>query len=139
VESNGVDLTERIEEWPRAAIRLIEVPDAFVHIHLLVTGIARVEQFDREGWLLEAESARWDEGGKTLDEPPLAEVLSRFGMPSDEAAALAADLRARAEPLARSNGGWWEEVKLWLGLFGLFIGGWIIAVALAIWLLIVLL
>jgi hypothetical protein len=52
LEGGALDLKQRVEGWPRAAIRVVETPAGFVRIHLVVTGSGRVEQFDREGrWL----------------------------------------------------------------------------------------
>lgn len=135
MEGGSLDLKQRVEGWPRAAIRVVETPAGFVHIHLFVTGSANVEQFDREGRWLESDIVRWKEGGRkeAFEERDLAEVLLAFGVPEAEVAAIAADMRAGAEPLVGSDESSWKNVGLWFfGSFALFLGGWILAVVLAV-------
>jgi hypothetical protein len=140
VEGSSLDLKQRVEAWPRAAIRVVETPGGFVHIHLVVTGSANVEQFDREGRWLDSEFVRWKERGRQgLEDRDLADVLLAFGVPDAEAAAIAADMRAGAEPLVGSDESWWKNVGLWLGSFAFFLSGWILAVVLAIVLLVLVL
>jgi hypothetical protein len=56
VARNLHDLRQRVEGWPRAAIRVVETPAGFVHIHLVVAGHGHVQQFDREGRWLDSET-----------------------------------------------------------------------------------
>jgi hypothetical protein len=140
VEGDSLDLRQRIEGWPRAAIRVLETPAGFVHIHLVVTGTANVEQFDREGRWLDSEIVRWKEGGRQgLAERDLAEVLRAFGVLEAEAGAIAADMQAEAEPLVGPDQPSWKNVGLWLGTFAFFLFGWILAGVLAIALLVLVL
>jgi hypothetical protein len=140
VARNLHDLTQRVEGWPRAAIRVVETPAGFVHIHLVVIGHGHVQQFDREGRWLDSETVHWTEGGRSaLVDRDLADVLLAFGVPEPEAGAIAADMRAEAEPLVGSDESSWKNVGLWLGSFAFFLGGWILAAVLAIVVLVILL
>ena len=108
MEGNSLDLRERVDGWLRAAIRVVETPDGFVHIQLFVTGNANVEQFDREGRWLESDIVRRMEGGReAFEERDLVGVLVAFGVPEAEVGSspLCSRLCCSSLCLRRARGG----------------------------------
>jgi hypothetical protein len=90
-----------------------------------------VERFDRSGRWLEDEWVRWNEAGeRDLEGRDLADVLAAFGVPEEEARATAAELRARLGSLAPSDEPRWKGVAFLLEVFGIAIGGWVLALVL---------
>jgi hypothetical protein len=137
--ADDTDLGARIEAWPAAAIRLVATADGFARVHLVVTGSAHVERFDRDGRWLDSELARWTKGGRqTLAERDLAEVLVTFGVAEADANVITEEMRVQAEPLVGSEAPAWKNLGFWLGSWAVFMAGWVVAVILAIILLVVL-
>jgi hypothetical protein len=121
----------------RAATRLVRTPSGWIHVHLAQTGSGRLSQFDDQGRLLDTEQVWWDEElhPRFLD-VDLTSGLASLGLKREDAEAVTAELRADVEPLRIPPFSRLDTLKFYVTFFPMVVGGWALALALLIWVLV---
>jgi hypothetical protein len=120
--------------WARAAIRLIRTPSGWIYVHLAATGSGWLNQFDDQGRLIETEQVWWDANRHPIFlDVDLVSGLSSAGLSDEDAKAVAASLLADVTPLQSPPATRFDALKFFATFFPLVLGGWVLAFALLIW------
>jgi hypothetical protein len=123
--------------WARAAIRLVRTPSGWIYVHLAATGSGWLNQFDADGRLVETEQVWWDEERHpSYLDVDLASGLASLGLEQKDAQAVAASLRADVAPLQSPPRTRLDAFKFYTTFFPWVLGGWVLAFALLIWILV---
>jgi hypothetical protein len=102
-------------------------------VHLAETGSAWLNQFDSQGKLVKTEQVYWDEERHpSFLDVDLASGLASLGLERDEAEGVSAGLRSDVTPLASPPSSRLEALKFYAAFFPLVLGGWVLALALLI-------
>jgi hypothetical protein len=122
------------KRWARAGIRLVRTQRGWIYVHLAQTGSGWLNEFDSQGKLVKTEQVYWDEERHpSFLDVDLPSGLASLGLERDEAQGLSADLLSGVKPLASPPSSRLEAVKFYAAFFPLMLGGWVLALALLIW------